>query len=181
MIDEEDIAMGTFIETEATVPNAVIAWAAEAAGDTGEEGEWNVFFPDGQAEHSAQVWPERECEPDVALVGFWIIDHGDQCRAELKPDEARQLAASLLCAAAAAEDRVAMWREDPDAEDKVTDLMAALEQPVKQAKEVRDQHRSTVEMTCRFCKTLKGIELSEGCVANDIGGGKIGPHDWQPT
>src|SRR5688500_6331592 len=60
-----------------TVPNDVLTWAVDAAGGTGEEGEWNVYFPDdGQTDHCAQVWAERECEPHLARVGFWSQSFG---------------------------------------------------------------------------------------------------------
>lgn len=104
--------LGTSSEADVTTPNAVLTWAVEAAGGTGEEGEWNVYFPDdGQTDHYAQVWAERECEPDVAIVALWTLDFGIEQRLDFKPHEARQLAAALLCAASAAEDRVAIWNE----------------------------------------------------------------------
>lgn len=115
MIDDEDIANGVLIETPPT-PNAVLTWAIDTAGGTGEEGEWNVYFPDdGQTDHYAQVWADNDAEPDVAIVGVFTLDFGIEQRFDLKPHEARQLAAALLCAASQAEDRVAMWREDTDA------------------------------------------------------------------
>jgi hypothetical protein len=50
-----------------------------------------------------------------AFVGWWLIQGGEDERHEFKPSEARQLAAALIAAASEAEDRVALWREDPDA------------------------------------------------------------------
>lgn len=117
MIDDEDIANGVLIETPAT-PNAVLTWAIDTAGGTGEEGEWNVYFPDdGQTQDCAQVWAEREQEhpENEPLVGFWVSDLGVEWRCEFAPSEARHLAAALIAAASAAEDQAALLREDGDA------------------------------------------------------------------